>query len=79
MIDIYTHPEFGQITVFWEDGLPVSYQSDLLTPDGEVEHLREWMKSVRLDRSLSMSALPEPEAAARPADRKNIPEVPHGS
>ncbi len=64
MIDpqVYEHDEFGSIIVHWRDevgydgSVPFSFEADLFTPDGEVHHLTEWMRSVRLDRSISVSA-----------------------
>ncbi len=63
-IDVYEHPDYGTVRVFWhyEDGYhglvpALSYQTDMFTPDGEVEHLRGWILSVRIDRSISVSAV----------------------
>ncbi len=58
----YEHKRFGSIVVLWRDevgydgAVPYAFEADLFTPDSEIESLTEWMRSVRLDRSLSVSA-----------------------
>ena len=59
----YVHDEFGSIVVHWRDELgfngvvPFSFEADLFTPDSEIDDLTSWMRSVRLDRSISVSAV----------------------
>ena len=58
----YVHPDYGMVRVHWrtECGyrgvVPFSFETDLLTPDSEVQALMDWMRCVRLDRSISVSA-----------------------
>ncbi len=65
----YVHEEHGVIVVHWREEpgyheeVPYAFESDLFCPEGEVEHLREWMKSVRLDRSVSVSGMDTLESA----------------
>ena len=62
MLQEYVHDEFGTIVVHWRDELgyrgsvPFSFEVDLFIPDSEIEDLTSWMRCVRLDRSLSVSA-----------------------
>ena len=61
--DEYVHPDYGMVRVYWrlESGfrglVPFSFELDLLIPDGEVEALTKWIEGVRLDRSISVSAV----------------------
>ena len=64
-LDVYTHPEFGELRVWWQEepgytGLvPFSFEADMFTPMAEVEALTRWMKGVRLDMSISVSGTEE--------------------
>ena len=59
----YVHEEFGTIRVHWRDELgymgvvPFSFEADLFISDSEIDDLTSWMRSVRLDRSISVSAV----------------------
>ncbi len=62
-IDEYIHQEYGTVMVAWRDergyhgAVPYAFEVDMCTPDSEVEDLTRWMRSVRLDRSISVSAI----------------------
>jgi len=59
----YMHDHFGTVVVHWRDEVgfhgvvPFSFEADLFTPDSEIDDLTSWMRSVRLDRSISVSAV----------------------
>ncbi len=61
-IQEYIHELFGEVRVLWHEEpgfsgvVPFAFEADIFTPDGEVEDLTSWMRCVRLDRSISVSA-----------------------
>ncbi len=62
----YEHPDHGVVRVFfrWESSVgpgsrwvPMGVEFDLFTPDSECEALQALLEDVRLDRSISVSAV----------------------
>jgi len=62
----FEHPRFGSARVFFRwratkcqsfRWIPVAVEFDLFTPESEVAGLTEALESLRVDRSISVSAL----------------------
>ncbi len=69
----FEHPSHGSARVFWRwvkrgrgyAAEPIAVEFDLFTPDSEAERLTELLRFSKLDRSSSVSALPEPGPLVR--------------